>query len=218
MFRQILFTHLRWTRTILASMAVLTFLTPALAWWIGASRVLNAASPRAIMAGFQSVSTILIVTSLLGAVLMAAYPWTVEAATKHVLPLSLPVTWRRYVTMRFGAGALTLVLPALTLWLGALITMAMIDLPDTLRAYPGTLAIRFLTATLLAYAGTFALQYLAGRRSAVVLLVALVAMAVVSLGLEFTGNRAVVDRLVEWVTTAPGPLAVYAADWKLVDV
>lgn len=218
MFRQILFTHLRWTRTIVVSMAVLTFLTPAMAWWIGGTRVLNPMNPRAMMAGFQSVSPMLILISLLGAFLVAAYPWTVEAQTRHVLPLSLPIPWRRYVALRFGAGALTLLLPALTLWIGALAALALMELPPTLRAYPGTLAIRFLAATLLAYAGTFALQYLAGKKSAVVLLVTLLAAVLLSFALEFTGNRALTQRLMEWLTTAPGPLAVYAAEWRLIDV
>ncbi len=218
MFRQILFTQLRWTRTMIAAMAILTFLTPAMAWWLGATRVLNPQSPRAIMAGFQSVSMILIITSLLGAFLVAAYPWTQDAAAKHVLPLSLPVTWRRYVAMRFGAGALTLVLPALTLWLGSVATLALIDLPSTLRAYPGTLALRFLLATLMAYAGTFALQYLAGRRSAIVMLVVLLGGLVLGLVLQFAGLNFIVERFFEFLTTSPGPLAVFAADWKLVDV
>lgn len=218
MFRQILLTHWRWTRTIVVSMAVVNFLTPAAAWWLGATRVLQPMSPMALMLGMRSVPMALVLTAILGAFLLAAYPWSIDAQARHTLALSLPISWRRYVAMRFGAGALSLLLPAVTLWLGALLALAMIDLPATLRAYPGTLALRFLSASLVAYAATFALQYLAGRRSAVVALVTLVTLVVALSALEFTGNRALIDRVTEWLTTSPGPLAVFAAEWKLIDV
>src|SRR5687768_10984756 len=111
MFKEILYTHVKWTRTMVASMAVLTFLVPALAWWLGATQIWDPANPRAVIAGFATISPVLTIIAILGAFLLASYPWTIDGAAKHVLPLSLPITWTRYVSMRYGAGALLLLIP-----------------------------------------------------------------------------------------------------------
>jgi hypothetical protein len=218
MFRQILFTHIRWTRGIVASMAFFAFVLPAAAWMIGSTSVLDPENPRAIMAGFQNVGISLVIVAILGGFLLAAYPWTMEAQTKHVYPLSLPIPWRSYVTMRFSAGALTLLIPAIALLAGSIAVLSMLDIGDSLRAYPGTLTIRFLTASLLTYSITFALQYTFGRRAPAVVLGGLGAIAVLSFVLGLTGNSTLMDRAFQWLVEAPGPLAVFASDWTLVDV
>jgi len=218
MFAQVMFTQLRWTRMILLFTSVATFLTPVIAWWIGGTRVLNPESPRAVMSGFDTGGPMLVLIGILAAFLLAVYPWTMDAAARHTLPLSLPITWRRYVAMRFAAGALLLLLPALTLWFGALLVVAQLELPPTLRAYPGMLALRFLAALMLAYSMTFALQYLAGRRSAAVALGLLVGGVLLSAGLAIIGDGGVTGMLFDWLVEFPGPLAVFASDWKLIDV
>jgi hypothetical protein len=218
MFREILYTHVRWTRAMVASMAVLTFLTPALAWFFGAARVWDPSNPQAVRLGFQTVGPVLTIIAILGSFLLAAYPWTLDAAAKHVLPLSLPVTWRRYVAMRFGAGAMLLAIPTVTLWLGSLLALSMMTLPPTLRAYPHALALRFLAGCLLVYALAFFLQYVTGRRSTMILLGLMVGGSVLLFALQVTGNGGLVSLAVEWLTKFPGPLAVFSAEWKLVDV
>jgi hypothetical protein len=218
MFRQIMLTQLRWTRLMVAIMTVAAFVTPAAAWWMGGTRVEYPARPAAVVIGFQSAGPMIVGIALLGAFLLAAYPWTMDAATRHVLPLSLPIPWRRYVAMRFGAGALLLIPPTIALWVGCLVVLGMIDLPATLRAYPTALALRFLAAAMLTYSTVFALQYMAGRRSALVALGIVVTVGALSFGLSVTGNSEFGAMFMDWLTEFPGPLAVFSTEWKLIDV
>jgi hypothetical protein len=217
MFTQILYTQWKWTRAALGLLIIFCFVIPVALW-----RLLGPESGSTtavtLMQAFDQTGAFLSIIALLGGFVLAVMPWTVDAQAKHVYPLSLPLPWPRYVVMRFGAGALTLLLPAFALWLGCLVALAFVDVPATLQTYPGTVAARFLLATLVAYGITFALQYLAGRRAVLFLLVFLLVMLVASTALELFGfdsvNRSAMRVLFEW----PGPLSVFTADWSLIDV
>lgn len=217
MFAQILWTQFRWTRTMVATLALLTFVAPAAMWRLTDAGT-GEAGAAALMSGFANLGSILALLAMLGAFVLAAQPWTIDAATKHVYPLALPLPWTSYVAMRFAAGLLTLLVPTIALWLGSLLAVAMVELPSTLNAYPGTLALRFLLGAALIYAMTFALQYLAGRKSAVVLLVLLLVGLAIGFLLAFTGNVTLLARIGRWVSEWPGPFAVLVSDWKLIDV
>ena len=217
MFTQILYTQWKWTRAALGMFIISAFVIPVALWrLLGPETGSNTAIT--LMQAFDQTGAFLAVIAVLGGFVLAVLPWTVDAQTKHVYPLSLPVPWERYVVMRFGAGALSLVLPAIALWLGCLVTLAFVEVPMTLRTYPGTVAARFLLAALVAYGITFALQYLAGRRAVLLLLGILLVMLVGGTALELLGlqsvNRSVIRVLFEW----PGPLSVFTADWSLIDV
>lgn len=216
MFRQILWTQFKWTRVMLAILAVVAFLTPAVAWRL--ADLVSGSAAYAILIGFSNIGPTVALTSIVGAFVLAAQPWTVDAATRHVYALSLPVPWPRYVAMRFGAGLITLLVPTLALWFGSLLALSMVELPSTLRAYPGTLALRFLLASALAYAATFALQHLAGRKSALVLLFTMLGGGFIWFALMAAGFNEGLDRIGSWLTEWPGPFAIYTADWKLIDV
>jgi hypothetical protein len=216
MFQQILFTQFKWTRTLLLSMAVFTFAVPMLAWNIGGDN--TSLAPLAVINGFSMVGPLLVIAAWTLGFLLAALPWGADSQSRHVYALSLPIPWERYVGLRFSAGALTLLIPTISLLLGSLLVLAMIDLPGSLRAYPITLALRFFLGTLLAYSASFLLQYVAGRRAPMVLLV----MLIVGLG-SFVAvavfNRSdIVERVVDLLVQWPGPLSIFASEWKLVDV
>ena len=214
-FRQILLTQLKWTRVTLAIVAVSAFVTPAVAWRMAD---ISAGTARAVMIGFANIGPALALLSILAGFILAAQPWIIDAAAKHVYPLSLPMSWTRYVSTRFGAGVLTLLVPTFALWLGSVLTLTVIDLPATLNTYAGTLALRFLVATAFVYAVTFAIQYLAGRRSALVMLILLVGGSVIWFALMFFGQGDVISAIGRALTEWPGPLAVFVEDWMLVDV
>ncbi len=219
MFTQVLRTQVKFTRILVAAFAVATFAAPALAWRIGAwGGYPGTPSALAVRAGFDPVGLILMSAACLLGFLLVAVPWNVDGASRHVYPLSLPIPWKRYVSMRFGAGALLLLLPVLSLWLGALVTLALMELPATLRAYPGGLAIRFGLASLLVYAFTFLLQYLAGRRAPVIFLVLLVVVAAVGVLGAAGGLGRGAEQFFRLLTEWPGPLSIFAAEWRLVDV
>lgn len=216
MFPVILRSTWSWTRTVVLGLAALTFFMPALAWRLteGSAR----GNAMGLINSFAVLGPLLGFTALFGAFLLAVYPWTIDAETKHVYALSLPVEWPRYVGMRYVAGALTLLLPALALYLGSRFTVAFITLPELLQAYPGALAIRFLLAMMVSYSLSFALQYLAGHNATKVLLVFLLGIVLVVSVFEMAGmsefGRRVGSFLFEW----PGPLAIFTQTWVLIDV
>lgn len=217
MFTQILYTQWKWTRAALGLLIIFSFVLPVALWRLLGPES-GSSSAVTLMQAFDQTGAFLSIVALLGGFVLAVMPWTVDAQAKHVYPLSLPLPWPRYVVMRFGAGALTLALPAIALWLGCLAALAFIDVPSTLQTYPGTVAARFFLAALVAYGLTFALQYLAGRRAVILLLVFLLVVLVGSSALELFGyqavNRSIMRALFEW----PGPLSVFTADWSLIDV
>lgn len=218
MFRQILLTQFRWTRTLLLIVSVFVFAVPTLAWNIGGDGYNGALAPLAVMNGFATVGPMLVLSAWTLGFLLVALPWGADSQSRHVYALSLPIPWSQYVAMRFGAGAITLLLPAVALWLGSLLVVAMVDIPESLRAYPGLLAIRFLLGTMLAYALSFLLQYVAGRRAAIVLLVLLITVATLTMGLALAGKQQLFVSLTKWMIEWPGPLSVFAQEWRLIDV
>jgi hypothetical protein len=178
----------------------------------------NAAAHVAILEAFQFVGPLLGVLALLGAFLIAVAPWQVDGETKHVYALSLPIPWSRYVAMRFAAGALTLLLPAIALYAGGLTALARVTLPAMLKAYPLALALKFLLASWLAYSLTFMLQYLAGRNSTKVLLLSLLGLLVAATALELLGLGEVTESVGRFLFNWPGPFAVFTQSWTLIDV
>ena len=218
MFRQILFTNLRWTRLSLTVMSVLAFVLPTGLWRLASVSNFGPQPALALMRGFEVVGVGLGLLAFFAGFVLVAQAWAEDALGKHVYALSLPVPWSRYVAMRFGAGALTLVLPTVALWLGSLFVLTQVELPPTLRSYPGTLALRFYLGALLSYAIVFQIQYLSGRRAALVLLALVGGIGGISLGMDLTGNGDLLSQASRWLFEWPGPLAVFAADWMLVDV
>ena len=218
MFRQILFTNLRWTRLSLTVMSVVAFVMPAGLWRLASDSRTAAPSAIGLMHGFEVLGVALVALAAFSGFGLAAQPWAEDFSGRHVYALSLPIPWSRYVGMRFGAGALQLLLPTVALWLGCLLVLAQIELPATLHAYPVTLASRFLLGALVSYAAIFLIQYVSGRRAALTLLVVLLAVSVGMIAAEATGNSAALSAATRWLFVWPGPFAVFGADWMLIDV
>ena len=216
-FGMILRTQWAWTRIAVAMLSLVSFLMPAVIWRIG-SRGFGGSGTRTLVAAFEMTGPFLSVVAVLGAFVLAALPWIIDNESKHVYALSLPMPWSQFVAMRFGAGALTLLAPALALYLGALAVLAMIEMPPLLRGYPGSLSLRFLLALLVAYAASFALQYIAGRRAAIVMLIALLVISGLSVIFWALGVHDVIDSVGKFLFVWPGPFAVFAEPWTLIDV
>lgn len=216
-FATILRTQWAWTRISVAMISVVSFLMPAAIWRLGTA---SFSGPRAntLVASFDTLGLFLSGVALLGAFLLAALPWTIDAESNHVYALSLPMRWTKFVAMRFGAGALTLLAPALALYFGALAVLALIEMPPLLRGYPGALAIRFLLALFVAYAAGFAIQYVAGKRAAVVVLIALLGLVGLSLTMWLVGGPDLLATVGRFLFLWPGPLAIFTEPWTLIDV
>jgi hypothetical protein len=217
MFAMILRTHWAWTRLLVGAVALLAFLMPAFAWRISKGYS-DSVSVLQLMDGLSVLGPMLGFLALFGSFVLAVYPWTLDAETKHVYPLALPVSWTRYVGMRYASGALTLLVPTLALYIGCRFALSLITLPPMLQAYPGALAVRFLLAALVAYSASFALQYLAGRRAALVALLVVLGFAVALTVLELSGAKALSDAIGVFFFDFPGPFGVFTQSWVLIDV
>lgn len=216
MFAMILRSHWSWTRMPVLGIALIAFLIPAVAWRL--TSAVSWSSEQALLGSQATLSPLLTIFSLVSAFILAVYPWQLDAETKHAYPLSLPVTWRRYVSMRYLAGALTLTLPALALFLGGHLAVSTYELPPLLKAYPGALALRFLLALLVGYSFSFALQYLAGRRSTIVALVLILVVAGLLTGLSLFGAHGMAGKIGAFLFDAPGPFGIFTQPWVLIDV
>jgi hypothetical protein len=153
-----------------------------------------------------------------GGAVIAATPWVVDAEAKHVYPLSLPIAWRKFVSLRFGIGVLLMLVPTVALYLGARFILLRLDLPEVLNAYPGALALRYFVALTIAYSATFAVQYVFGRRAALVVLLSLLAISAFSVVVAVFGLGARFSWVGPWLFEWPGPLAIFTDHWKLLDV
>jgi hypothetical protein len=218
MFGQILYTQLKWSRSALAFMSIVAFALPAGLWRALHGSYYRSFSALEVLSGFSALGFMLAMLAFLTGFVLVAQAWQVDATARHVYPLSLPIPWSRYVALRFGAGAVLLVVPAIALWLGCLLVLALIQLPETLNAYPTTLALRFLLGSLVGYAVVFAVQYLSAKKAAHVFAAALLAFAVFAVTAEVTGNQAMVNRFFAILFEWPGPLAVFGSEWMLIDV
>lgn len=218
MFRQVLSTQLKWSRLALALLSVIAFLMPVGLWRAVQGSYYRVYPALEVVSAFSMLGYALALLAFFVGFMLVATAWQADAAARHVYALSLPIPWARYVALRFGAGALLLLVPTVALWLGCLLVLSLITLPDTLQAYPLTLAARFLLGSLVAYAAVFALQYLSGRRAAYLLLFGLLAFSLALVLTQALGRGDEFLVLLKALVTPPGPLAVFGAEWSLVDV
>jgi hypothetical protein len=217
MFAMMFRTQWRWTRTTVFGIAALALVFPTLARFFSKSN--GSVDPLVqVLDGYNMLGPLLGFLALLGPFVLAALPWTVDHEARHVYPLALPVEWSWWVGTRFAVGAITLLVPTLALYIGAVATVSALELPPLLRAYPGALALRFLLASMLSYSASFALQYLAGRRATHVAVTVLVALLGVSLVAMIFGQADLIERAGEALFVWPGPLALFVDPWTLIDV
>lgn len=218
MFGQILYTQVKWTRAVVAVFSVIAFVLPTFIWRVGQDVTWTDNTALQVIGGFAGLGPALGILAVALGFIAVAVAWSADAAARHVYPLSLPITWSRYAGMRFAAGTLTLLVPAVALWLGALFVLANLELPPTLQAYPATLALRFFLGAVLAFALSFLLQYIMGRRAAITLGIVFIVVLGIGAVMSLLGLDAALARVTSLLTEWPGPLAIYAADWMLVDV
>ena len=217
MFAQMLYTQWKWSRTELFVCVLAAFFVPTMIIRIGyTSEDVYAVSNVLNIMGFAGA--FFGILAALSALSLAWRPWVVDAALRHVGPLSLPVPWSSFVRLRFLAGATLLLAPTLAVWIGGIIATSTTPIPPTLHAYPGGVALRFLLASLVAYAAGFLLQYVAGKHAVRVAIVLVAIVAVIEKGASVLGYESVAVRAWNALTTWPGPLSVFSVRWMLIDV
>ena len=218
MFRMILYTQWKWSRLIVLLGVVAAFALPILSVASPEGPHPNVAQVRQLLADMESWSVLYPALAGALAVLIAIAAWGADHRGRHVYALSLPLPRWHYALLRFGAGALLLVGPAVALWVGALLASGTANVPPGLHTYPTALALRFVLALCVAYAIIFAISagttrtagYILGGIAALVVLQILATAA----GLPVSILPWLSDRLF----ISPGPFDIFGGRWMLIDV
>lgn len=216
MFRALLAVQWKWTRGAALLAAIIAFAIPLVSVQVTGDEGYHRRAAYVVskMQDFGVAYALLAAGVGLAFALLA---WGYDHRGRHVYALSLPLERSRYAAMRFGAGALFLLLPSLGVLLGSLIAVAIADIPAGLHAYPVSLAMRFLMAGAVAYAIFFAIAASTPKAAGMVLgsLAAIILLA-------FALSAASVDYDVMKTATSAlfgeaGPLAVFTGRWMLID-
>ncbi len=218
MYRQLLYVQWRWSRDLLAFFTVVGFAIPLLLFWF-ALPYFGTPSATDLVAGGQLVGQFCLGLALLTGAVVAAQGYGLDDRVGHVYALSLPVTRLRFLTLRALAAFALLALPAAAIWIGGALTAGQVDVPPSIRAYPGALALRALLAAWLAHSCMFALRYSAGRRAKVVFFVLLVALLLAAASsVVLPASRELFTRAGNFLVSHPGPFGVFFGRWTLFDV
>ena len=217
MFRVVLETQWKWTRGMILVATLTAFALPLLSMR-DAARALDDMNARELLARMQSFGTMYAVTAAFIGLVVAAMAWTSDHAGRHVYALSLPIERWRYVAMRFGAGALTIVPTAIALWAGSIVAVAAHEIPAGLESHPAGLALRFTLAALVAYALFFAISS-ATRRTAGVILAILGGLICLELiGETMDLPLRPLSLFIDLMVHRAGTLGVFNGRWMLIDV
>jgi hypothetical protein len=228
MLKQFLYLHWKSARWAILLFAPVCFALPLLAVRF-AQQNTSGIDPNfvagALLATLQVwVPLFPLIAGLVG-VTLALTAWSWDHGTHHIYALSLPLPRWEYALQKFLAGALLLGIPVLAMYIGALLGVSLIDLPEGLHAYPFSLGGRFLLAALLSYALLFALA--AGTVKTTIRLFSGFVLFLIfgSLAAEFIQSVLGLERiytpfhlmdavLMRW----PGPFHVFGGNWMLIDV
>ena len=214
MFLAMLRTQWRWCRGVVAPGTALALALPFLMLHgVGPTML-----PSDVMQGVGSWSNLFPMLAALLGLLTALGTWAPDRRGQHVHALTLPLARWRYVLLRFAGGVTLLAAPMLACLLGALIATRLTALPVGLAPYPWSLSFRFAVGIILAFSLFFAI--LAGTpRTAALVLGTLLLLVVADVGLAIVAPRVgIANDLVAAIMAGPGPLALFAGRWMLVDV
>ena len=218
MFRVILFTQWKWTRLLLLPIVIATFAMPVFSVQAFSDASLSRWQVSSMLGTMQAMGLIYMFLSALLGIGIAATAWSADTKGRHVYALSLPVPRWHYLLLRYAAGVVLLLVPAFSLWIGALLAVSSAPVPVGLNAYPTALAVRFLLASFVSYSVTFALSSVPNKLS----LIAATAVGVLLFALStidyLTGTPKLMPGLFEWAIHWPGILEVFAGRWLLIDV
>lgn len=220
MFRQMLFVQWKWNRDVLAFLVVASFATPLWAFWLAARGMgANVASAQELITAGRVVGGFCLVWAVIAGGALAVQGYGMDDRAGHVYALSLPVTRTRFLVTRSVAGFALLFLPALAAWIGSLLTVSQVSVPDSIRAYPGALALRILLGAWLAHSVVFAVRYASGRRSKGVLLGLLLAFGLSAMLFGLVPEvRRVLGLVGAALSADPGPFGILFGRWSLFDV
>lgn len=218
MFRAMLFTQWKWSRAVLLPLVIAAFAVPVYSVGPFSEAGVSRGQIAPMLAQMQIWGFGYMIAAWFTGLVVAAAAWSYDTKGKHVYALSLPIPRWHYLLLRYGAGALLLLIPALFLWIGALVATASAQIPLGVHAYPTALAVRFLLAAFLAYSVMFAASGLP-KKIGIIVGVGIAAVVLTDAALDqIMGHSVLIPGLLDWALRWPGFLEVFAARWMLIDV
>ncbi|HTS88121.1 MAG TPA: hypothetical protein VMG41_06475 [Gemmatimonadales bacterium] len=217
MFRVILWSEWKWSRLAITLGTIAGFGLPMVSLR-GALSGDPAEKPAELLRAVQAWGTLYPALAGTLGLLMAIAAWAPDHRGRHVLALSLPIPRWRYVLLRFGAGMTLLSLPIAAVLVSGLIATGTASLPEGLHGYPVALAVRFALAVLVAFSLFFAISGSTARTAGIILgtigglIVITILAGVAGVNVEFLGR--IPAAVFDW----PGPFAIFAGRWMLIDV
>ena len=221
MFKALLLVQWKWTKGAALLAVIVAFALPLASVRVMGTRVdyafVDYSRAASVVNTMQEFGVAYSLLAALVGLAFAMLAWHPDHQGRHVYALSLPIDRSRYATMRFAAGALFLLLPALVVMAGSLVAVAIADIPLGLHAYPLSLAFRFLLASAVAYAIFFAVTA-STSKAAGVILGGLASILIIAFILSATSiDVDVLGRVANFVFGEAGPLAVFTGRWMLFD-
>ena len=218
MFAQTLYVQWKWNRDFLAFFTLVAFAAPLIILWIALTHV-GASSARELVMVGGIIGVTAGVVSVLAGLTLAWQGYGVDERAGHTYALSLPMTRLRALGLRAGSAAVLLTIPAMGVWIGAMLAAAQANLPATLESYAWSLALRALLASWLAHACMFGLRYAAGRRAKAVLAALIILGGTLAfLSVAAPALHDPIVRLGRFLIDGPGPFGILAGRWTLIDV
>jgi hypothetical protein len=172
-------------------------------WWLSAA---------------ESIGKILPIGALFLGIYFGVAAWMDDTRGNHIYALSLPLSRPQYLTYRFVAGGLPVIVPSVALLAGSLAAAAAITTPAGIHAYPFALAGRMLLASLTCYSIFFAVSAMT-RRAVQITFAVLASVLIIQLLLVIVGiEQDIIGGIANFLTTSPGPLSILTGRWALFDV
>lgn len=227
MTKQLLFAHWKASRWLLLPFVLLGFGLPLLVYRFAELLATEEGINRgaAMIEGARVWGPLFPLLAFSAGAALALAGWNWDHRANHVYALSLPIQRSRYVLQKLAVGALLVVIPALAVWLGSFLSVALNELPEGVRAYPVSFGARFLVAALLAYALTFAMASGTIRTTVIIVSALLIVLVFGSILVSYLRvvldqpNLATpVDLLISALGYWPGPFSVFGGNWNLIDV
>jgi hypothetical protein len=216
-FRAILASQWQWSRLVIVLGTIAGFAIPVLSVQ-GATGNDQGLPPDALLRWLQSWGVLYpLLAGGLG-LLVAMGAWAPDHRGRHVHALSLPIERWRYVLLRLLAGITVLLLPIAAVFLGAGVAAGSAHVPIGLQTYAGALGLRFALATIVAFVIFFAISGGTARTAGFILallglvIAGQVVLSAAGVNLDLLGGAA--QMVFDW----PGPLALFAGRWMLIDV
>lgn len=216
MFRAILMTQWKWGRQGLVLISVAALVLPLFAVSLVGAPAGNEFDVRLFLLRVQLAGLCYAILAFAAGAWLAGTAWNTDSTNQYVYVMSLPVPRWHFVMLRFGAGALLLLAPALAVLIGGVVVTQLASVPSTLNTYALALTARFILASVLSYALWFG--FLVRKGAGLYIVGAFIVFMVAAITYATLSPTAAINTVLETWFNAGGMFSVYSGRWMLIDV